>query len=74
MRERQAREMLGEAFGPGDLAAKIHEINPQVSASRDFTIENANELMDWMAQQLDDEEEGAEQRDAELTSDESLYD
>jgi hypothetical protein len=71
MRYRQAREMLGEAFGPGDLAAKAEEIRGD---NADFSIEDADKLMDWMAEQLDDEGEGAEQRDAELTSDESLHD
>jgi hypothetical protein len=73
MRYRQAREMLGEAFGPGDLQNKIEELQP-VPKYGTFSMENCDKLMDWMAEQLDDEGEGAEQRDAELTSDESLHD
>lgn len=56
MTRSQARRMLGEAFGPGDLADKIQELQPRPGDFGDFTMENADKLMDWMAEQLTDEE------------------
>jgi hypothetical protein len=51
--------MLGEAFGPGDLAFKINEfvIGWEVEP---ITIDQANQLMDWMAAQISAEEEDGE--------------
>lgn len=51
----EAREMLGQAFGPGDLADKINKIVKPTRDGVDFTSAQASQLIDWMADQLTDE-------------------
>lgn len=67
MRKSDARQMLGEAFGPGDLAEKLNEIKDsyQRVGFEEFYMEDAESLMDWMAEQLADEgEEDADSQDS----------
>lgn len=58
MRKSDARTMLNTAFGPGDLAKRIEQ---DIDAGRiepdNIPEEVMSELMDWMAEQLADEEE-----------------
>lgn len=62
MTKSQARSMLGSAFGPGDLVEKLNEMQH----GYEFTMDEGNELMDWMAEQLTDEPEEGESDDEHL--------
>lgn len=54
MLKTEAKDMLRRAFGPGDAGEKVEELWDQ----RDelTTIELGDELIDWLAERLSDEE------------------
>lgn len=60
MFKREAVAMLREAFGPGDLAVKLNQTatsGPGDFGLGEWTIQDAEKLIDWIAEQLADEEE-----------------
>lgn len=55
MRKGEALAMLREAFGPGDIAGKLNKMYP--ADFGDFSLEQGDELIEWIAEQLTDEED-----------------
>lgn len=57
MRKCDAIDLLRGAFGPGDLQNKIIELEDRPANFGDFTMLQAEELIEWIAEQLTDEED-----------------
>jgi ubiquinone biosynthesis protein UbiJ len=60
MRTQDAVDMLHSAFGPGDLASKVDEL---VQNEGRFGIQEGKELMQWIAEQLTDEDNANEDQE-----------
>lgn len=62
MRKQDALDLLHSAFGPGDLADKTDQL---VQDEGRFGIQQGKELIEWMADQLTDEDDNESQEGTE---------